>query len=499
MIQEFKHRVHEYFPLITLCLVVFAFYQTLIYSTSTIYWNDAHIRLALRNQLFLGEWLPGVQVFVFLISKITSDLNFLQSVLSLLSIGTLISFYILARYIFSFATGLVAFVLLAFNSMFVAFAIVPYSEILFIGFVCLIFILLDESLFSKRFYFGIFLLNLASLTRYEGWFLAVFFILEVGLRSFQGKSFWFAIKQMLKMAFWCSLAPVVWLMTESGGWINRLNSIFQFVIAPSTSTWSDHVLARLNIDYILDFSSQFFKLLAQQIHVEFLVFAMFGILFATLNPSHRSIHFRILLFVILDWMLLAFFQPWKFGSLRQPFLLQVFLILYAAYGLTFSASWFFLKISLQTNWTQYLTIAISTILALRIIPSTFNFIITTSSESDFLVPYKIAKWLEPRLTEHDAILIIDDTDYYPYALAAYFEYPLDFILDDRLEAQFIQQRLAQVESVYIIELYKSTTKLSLAETRILDTLKNTQFSKEQFIFDGVKVWYVLANEISYSP
>jgi hypothetical protein len=505
---QFFNGFRNWIPVLILCFISLAFYQTLIYSTPTIYWNDAHIRWALRDQLLLGEWLPGVQASVVPIAKITSDLDFLQGILSLLAIGSLTCFYVLARHLFSSLTGLIAFMFLAFNSMFAAFAIVPYSEILFIGFVFLILVLLDEPVFSRRFYFGLFLLNLASLTRYEGWFLTVFFIAEMALRSFFTVKWQIALWQTLKMAFLSSVAPMAWLMigmSKANGLRGRLNEIFEFVIAPSKPRLSDHILERLNSEYIHDFSSQFFSLLIRQIHVEILVLAVLGFSLAILGASYRSVHLRILLFLVLDWLLLAFFQPWKFGNLRQPFFAQVFLVLYASYGLASGISWACQKLGLfiknvnTMHWANYFIMTAAIMLTLRIIPSTYTFIVNTSKEAGFLTPHKIAKWLEPRLEDDDAILIIDDTDYYPYALASYFEYPLERILDDRLQAHLIQESLENARMVYIVELYKSRDGLSLTEIRILKALESSQIQAEQFLFDGARVWYAPANEVSYSP
>ncbi len=502
------HVVLDHIPVVILSLTALVFYQTLIYHTRTIYWNDAHIRWALRDQLLLGEWLPGVQVFVVLASKITSNLDFLQSLMSLLAIGSLICFYLLARRLFSFTTALVAIAFLAFNSMFAAFAIVPYSDMLFVGFVFLALIFLDEPVFSRRFYFGIFLLNLASLTRYEGWFLAVFFIGDVALRSFRTMKWQAALRQTLKMTLLCSLAPMAWLaigLSESHGFMDRLSSIYEFVIAPATPRLSDHIHARLDPAYLAYFSLQYFFLLIRQIHVEFLMLAIAGFSIAILNPSHQGIHLRILLLLIFDWFLLALFQPWKFGNLRQPFFMQVFLVLYASHGLAAGISWGCRRLALLMNnanmvdWTRYLTITAALMLTVRLIPSTYKFIVNTSREADFLTPFMIATWLDPRLVEDDAVFIIDETDYYPYALASYLEYPLERILDDRLDAHLIQGNLEKARMVYIIELYKSQDGLSLAEIRILDDLESGEIQAERFIFNGDRVWYAPANQVFYSP
>src|SRR5688572_24991385 len=497
----------EYVPLIVLGFIALAYYQVLIYLTPTIFWNDSHIRWALRSQLLLGEWLPSVQVFVVLASRITSNMDIVQGIMSLLAIGALVCFYVLARHLFSRATALIAFTFLAFNGMFAAFAITPHPEILYVGFVFLIFILLDEPVFSRKFYFGIFLINMASLTRYEGWFLAVFFVGEVALRSFRTIRWQAALWQTLQMALLCSLAPLAWLMigmSESQGFMDRLNSIYEFVIAPTAPRVSDHILGRLDPVYIILFSMQFFFLLIRQMHVQFLVLAMVGFSFAILNSSHRSIHRRILLFLIMDWFLLALFQPWKFGNHRQPFLMQVFLVLYASNGLVIAISWVCQRLALSMkkesliDWARPLVFVSTLLLAGRLIYSTFGFVLETSREARFLIPYKVAKWLEPRLTEENVILIIGDDHHYPYILASYLEFPFEHILDDRFDARSIQENLERVQKVYIIELYESREILTLAEMRILDDLEAGRIQADHFVLDGADVWYAPANAVLYS-
>jgi hypothetical protein len=123
----------------------------------------------------------------------------------------------------------------------------------------------------------------------------------------------------------------------------------------------------------------------------------------------------------------------------------------------------------------------------------------SSHETDFFVPYEVSTWLNPRLTSEDVVLVIDDTDFYPYALGAYMKYPFERILDDRLDAHLIQADLETSEMAYVVQIYKSRDGLSSTETRILEDLESGHIHVEKYVIDTANVWYVSADQIVYSP
>jgi len=105
----------------------------LTWTFPAVYWYDAYIRLALRDQILLGHWLPLIQILIVLVSKFTDDLLVLRTLLAVMAGCVLLYTFIFARHIFSSWTAFIATILLATNLMFVALATVPYPEILFIG------------------------------------------------------------------------------------------------------------------------------------------------------------------------------------------------------------------------------------------------------------------------------------------------------------------------------------------------------------------------------
>jgi hypothetical protein len=234
--------------------------------------------------------------------------------------------------------------------------------------------------------------------------------------------------------------------------------------------------------------------------MDFLILGAIGLLFALTDVARRRIHFGILSFLILQWCALAFLQPWKFGSLRQPFLVQMFILLYAAHGLTQGISWLSKRLALNSEtWKVRTSVLAVVILSARLIPSTTAFVLGNSRDPSLLIPFEIGSWLNVHLKADDAILVLDDTDYYPYALATYMEYPLERIMDDRLDPRIILENLEKAHKVYVIELYTSQAGLSTTESRILEDLKRGRVQSERFVFGALNVWYAPAAEIVYSP
>ena len=493
---------------LVLCVIVFAFYQLLIYANPAVYWYDSHIRLALRDQILVGHWLPLFQALILVFSKFKLELTALRSIFSVLSIGSLVALYLLGRRLFSPTVGVVAFVFLSINTIFAALATVFYPDVLFVGLSLLAFYFLDQQDTPRHFYLGMAALNLACLTRYEGWLLTALFIGETALRSFSALDWTAASRQTAKTIVLCSLAPMGWIafgFPESGGLFERLKTIAAFESLTSTSLLGEHIFTRLNLAYLGEFSHEYFHILKWQIHPEFILLGGLGFLLALVNSSIRPTHWRILIFLVLDFALWAISQQRGFGNLRQTFLLQAYLVLYASYGLLEGVSQLcrrlfpLMKIADPSKWTKWLTLAAVIVLSARLVPPTTKFIHGSSREADFFRPYLIGAWLNVRLEKEDALLIVDDTDFFAYALAAYAQYPLKSILDDRLDPHIIRENLKEAQRVYVIELYNSRDDLSPTEIRILEDLENGHIQAKRFAFGTANVWYAPATQIEYLP
>lgn len=475
------------------------FYQLLIQSYPVVYWGDAHIRLALRDQLLVGHWLPLIQGVVFGVSKISTGLVVLRGALSLIALGSLGGMYRLAGRLFSPAVGLIAAALLATNLMFAALATVPYPDVLFAGLIFIALECLDEPDSPRRRAAGLIALNLACLARYEGWMLAGMFIVESAVGSFRSKPWRAAVLQTLKTTLSCSLAPLAWLafgVSQAGGPIARLKAVVAFETVSAPQLLDDRLLARLNLDYLGDFAAQYFGLLKWQAHPLILMLAAGGVIGALILGKRRAPHLRILAFLVLDWSLLAFLQPWGFGNLRQPFVLQIFLILYAAFGLERCVHLFFDRLANLTGRSSppllrgsllAIVAAAMTIFSAR---TAAEFVAGASQEPDFSVPAAAGAWLMPRLAQDDAVLVLSDDTFQAYALAAYIPIPFDRILEDRFDNELISSLRSPSGLIYVVALYKSRAGLSKQEGSLLEGLESGRIQAQSHRIGSTRVWVV---------
>jgi hypothetical protein len=258
----------------------------------------------------------------------------------------------------------------------------------------------------------------------------------------------------------------------------------------------------MNTGYIFGFAGNFFHLLNWQAGTGVLVLALAGWMWALRNPSRRFSHIRISVFLLLVCLLIAFFSPWEFAQLRQVFVLEVFVILYAAYGLeglvgllfrmTAAVSKYTVLV-IQNRWVEYAIIAA---LIFIYLPSAFNFVASTTQEPKFSIPAQIGSWLEPRLSEDDILLVLTDDPIQVNIISAYISSPRDAILDDRFEDQYIRSRLRVADRAYVIPLYESKSGLSPKELDLLTQLETVQFTGSSQIVGGRNVWMLPGRELA---
>jgi len=489
---------------ISLCAFFFIFYICLVARYPTVYWIDTHDRLALRNQILIGYWPPVIQTLVFVVWKIGGNLLILRSLLSLIAACVLFCIYFLASRLYSNLTGLLALILLGTNLMYTALATVPYPEVLFVGLVFLALGLRENSPNGRSFYYSSLVVNLACLTRYEGWLLAGMFVLEEGVRYLGFRRNNKIMPSILRIIL-LILAPLGWLVffvSEPGGLFARLDSILNFTTGFNGVSLTDRFLSRLSIDYIRDFASNFIHLLKWQAGTGILVFGLIGWMLAFKSGLQRNSHLRILFFLLIDLFLIAFWGPWNFTNLRQVFIWEVFLIFYAAYGLEQSAQFVFRMIAKKLDkpavaiWNNWLVVALAISLVSLYIPSAINFVAITSQESKFSIPAKIGFWLQSRLGENDVVLVLSDDPFQSNALSAYISSSYDAILDDKHDDQYIYSHLAKADQVYVIQLYESKSGLSLYESKILAGLESGEIHASSNIVAERILWMTASEEIA---
>jgi hypothetical protein len=481
-----------------ICTVFFSFCMWLALNHPVFYWVDAHIRLAYRNQILIGYWPPLLQILIFAAWKFGKSLLVIRGLLSLVAATALLSVYRLTSRLFESMTGLIAMVLLAINMMFVAMSTVPYPEILFVGLVLLALDLLDNPLSSRSVYLGALALNLACLTRYEGWLLAAILIAEAAMRSLQSKDW----KRFIGRALQCSVAPLGWLIfvvSKPGGWIARLNAVAIFTSGRSIT---GQFISRFNAVDIRDFTANYFHMLNSQAGIGIVMLGIIGWLAALLFDKRRAPHLRILTFLIFDWLLIAFWSPWDLSNLRQVFIVEIFLVLYAAHGLRqltlVCLKWLgiFAQKTGATRWQPWITGILTLSIAFSSIPTAVKFVADSSHEPGFYIPSQVGAWLNAHMAQNDGVLLLSDNPFRPYALAAYTDYPLDVILDDLFDKEYIQSHLISANRVLIVELYDSSSGLSETESALLNKLESGKISAQDFAVSTTHVWIAPSGEVS---
>jgi len=485
---------------VIVCCLMAVLYSLLAWTFPVVHWYDAHIRLALRDQVLLGHWLPLIQLLIVLVSKFTHDLFVLRVLLAIIAGCTLLCMFIFARHLFSSGTALVAMILLATNMMFTALATVPYPEIVFVGLLLSAFYLLDDPPSDRHFFIGIVALNLACLTRYEGWLLAGIFIVNTARETLQTKNW----RKFIQATLLASIVPLGWLLfgiSASGGLLDRLKAIIAFEIMTDVESIGGRFLSHLNWDYLRAFANNYWHLLNWQAGPWIIFLGGLGWLLALLSAKCRTIHWLIFMFVILDWLLLALWQPWDFTNLRTAFIGEVFLILYAAHGLGQLIHFVFQKVNdaLQnkslSNWENWVLGASVCLMTFNSAASAVGFVAVTSQENDFASPAYAGDWLNDRLNVDDAILALTDDVFQPYALATYTGLGYDTILDDRFDDQQISNRLSNVQLIYIIESYRSRDGLSAKELNLLKALEDGMINTRLFTVGLTRIWLIPKNEI----
>ena len=477
------------FIALLICLAAWAFYLELIRNYPVVYWYDPYVRFAFRDQIIVGRWLPLTQTLIFVASKITDDLLVARSFLAMAGVYAAASMYRLAGRLFSPEAGLIAAAFFATNAMLVALAIVAYPDISFIGLLVLALALLADSAGPPRLLLGGLALNLACLTRYEGWLMALMFMAEMMILSLRTKDWKQIVAQWIKTPLFFGAAAILW--TSLG-----------FAMLEPRET---QALDRLHLEHWRAFGDQFIELLRWQVGDGVLLFGLIGWMAAWFGRSRRRIHLYILLFIALDVLLIGFLQPWPFGNLRQTFVVIAFATLYAAYGierLIHALSVLLARLTGQARIVdQQGCIACGAVVLVVGIcaPFTVQFVRGAAHEPVFSLPAQVGAWLRPRLKPDDRVWVLTDDVFPAYALATYTYLPYDLILDHRFDSQAVRARLESARRVYVVSMDDSHNTLATNERALLADLESGRLATQAFSIGPARVWVAPADTLSDSP
>lgn len=455
-----------------LCAITLGLDYWIIQTYPTIYWYDPYMRLAHRDELFVGRWLPALQGLIVFISQLTTDLLAIRMALAGVAAGTVWAMYLWATRLFNATTGLIAATFLASNLMFVGLSTVPYPEVLFIGLAFLTLYFLDEPRTTGRYYAGVVCLNLACLTRYEGWLLAAVLIGTALVHDLRAKAWRAAVTTTALFSF----VPLVWA------------SLGRFVIEPQEA----QILTRLTVDYWLAFTAQYLDLLQWQAGWGVIVLGLAGWLWSGWRLPKRKMHWLIAAFLVLDWLLIGGLHSWSFGNLRQPFMLMVFLVLYAAFALE-------RLVFAYLRGTRFWRVGLVGVVALMGWLSVWNavtFVANAANEPDFRASAWAGRWLKTQALDDAQVVLLSDHLAQPYMLATYSGLGLQNVINlTQTDWPTARQQLKTARVVYVVAVYTDIAKLSPAALSLLNDLEANRINAQWVAADSARIWILNSNAV----
>jgi hypothetical protein len=415
------------FWLLLLCLACLALNVWFIHTHPLLYWGDAYVRLVKRDQLFITPWPPLLQAFLFIVTRLSDDLAVLRGLLALFAPLTLIAFYRLAALVFNRTTALIAAVWLAANKLFMALASVPYQELLFLS-------LLFAALYHLRQmaqnaplncapyknlpithkHLAVIFVNLACLARYEGFLLVLILVVaELGQGFRQGRM-GCGLVQGVRTLLLYGAVPLLWAAGQ----------------AAAILAWENTAVSTLDPFHLLYRLVALAGELAWAGRPEILGLALVGLVAAAGKNGRYPV---LAAFLFLNVGLLTagdFFSP---GNLRRPFLPTVFLILYAAVGLTrlLSAEGRRPLLLAGHTWARRvsLVLPVVAIAGLSAVDG-LRFMDGAANEPVYHIAYAAAAWFNetrPEIPEETRLVLITGLPIQAYVFSLYTAVPLDKI------------------------------------------------------------------------
>jgi hypothetical protein len=353
-------------------LLAFAVHVVVIVVDPIIFGGDTIMRLLHRNDLLMGHQLPMLQILISGVTKISPDPLVVRCLVSLIGALATLGFYWMLRDMFGEQWATAGAVFFMTNPFFLALSTVPYQEML----------MLAGLVFAFHFFYNEYwiaaslCLAVACLTRYEAWAACPVLALAYVIRKDRTPLGW------IKAAVLYGWMPVVWILVNRGA----LTSPGHFVVERSLS------IARLQRYPYLAWVT--FR--TTQITVVFM-----GTVGAYRLYKNRSlIDWRLqlqIVFLILFLLAIPFSahgvmpDPERYITTREAHIPIYFLLLLATLGL---AQW--------PKWTTAI-VAVSAVLGLA---GAIHIVRNESSNPDFQLSYRLAKYLDGAVQANERVLIL---------------------------------------------------------------------------------------------
>jgi hypothetical protein len=402
-----------------LALGSLAFAIALVRAHPTMYWYDPYGRVAFRDQLVLGRWLPMLQFVVYAVGKVTHSVPALRLVLATIGALTVAAAYSFAARFFNRTTGVVFAALLATNPLFVALSIVPYQEVLFIG---LVFAGLSFHHARDERRFGWLpaaaALNLACLTRYEAWIVVALLCAGTVVRhAAEGRTARGLGIGALMAARYGGLAAIGWLVLAPPGLFGPPEPVGD--LGALLGAQLVQLAWQLGIPWLLPLS-------------------VAGAVLAFARRDRRLAMVGILGFTAAVVLVAVIGGPYSVGNLRQTFIPVIVILGCAAFalerGVAFVVDRLVRLVRLPTaraaagRLAVVATALFTAIIAIGAASHAARFVAKASDEFDFRAPAAIGAWfrtIPPDGRRQTRVIVTSDERIFAIVLAVHADIPLD--------------------------------------------------------------------------
>jgi hypothetical protein len=388
----------------------------LVRAHPTMYWYDSYVRVAFRDQLVIGRWLPTLQLVVYAVGKVTHSVPALRLVLAAIGALTVVAGCSFAARLFNRTTGVVFAALLATNPLFVAISIVPYQEVLFIG---LVFAGLSFHHASAARRLGWLpaaaALNLACLTRYEAWIVVALLCAGTVVRhAAEGQLARGLGTGALMAARYGGMAAIGWLVLAPPALFGHREPVGD--LGALFGAQLEQLRWQLGIRWLLPLS-------------------VAGAVLAFARRDRRLAMVGILGFTAAVVLVAAIGGPYTAGNLRQTFIPMIVVLGCAAFALERGVA-FVVERLVRLPYARaaagrlaiVATAVFTAIIAIAAASDAARFVAQSSDEFDFRAPAAIGAWfrtIPPDAQRQTRIIVASDERIFLFVLAAHADIPLD--------------------------------------------------------------------------
>ncbi len=372
----------------------FGYRLFLLWLFPALYGGDSIGRLYYREAVFFSHWLPFLQAVIVAVFKVSHSVFATRLVVIVMNSVAAIAFYEFVKRMSGVRAGLIAGLLFTFCPLFVYLSLVPYQEIIFLGFLLGGLTLMFEDETSRK-VAGFACYGLACLTRYEAWYLlpVLFFMqmpgaLRAGDRASQAR-------QILSFSLGLIWAPTLWMV------MNKLHfgefTAFLFHKQGTVYFWQPHNEFLRLARYLRDMVGWLFKYGSP-----LALFAIPGFFYCRKARSHFFPPFLALVLLTgIQMLFLMFIASREFSNVVRfaALPLSVLLVL-CALGISQAYDWLFAR---RLPWTAglFLVAAFAGLAIYAAVP-----IARASNLPENRLAYDVSQFLKEELEKDEAAIVL---------------------------------------------------------------------------------------------